>query len=153
MDNSAAGLTMGDESTRRLSDLMSGATGRRGFLSRAAILGTALPALGTALAACDDSTGARKSPAADSLHAASGEQAVPRHTRSNDDAAPVGAGAVGYQRYDPVLPPLPRGGFRASSRSRTCLTSASGWKGFCWNGTPGSSRPRRTTSSPVNPDM
>ena len=96
---------MGDESTRRLSDLMSGATGRRGFLSRAAILGTALPALGTALAACDDSTGARKSPATDSLHAANGEQDVPRHTRSNDDAAPVGAGAVGYQRYDPALPP------------------------------------------------
>src|SRR5512141_2010655 len=77
---------MGDESTRRLSDLLSGATGRRGFLSRAAILGTTLPALGTALAACD-------------------EHPAPQHNRSNDDAAPVGAGAVGYQRYDPALPP------------------------------------------------
>jgi nitrite reductase (NO-forming) len=96
---------MGDESTRRLSDLLSGATGRRGFLSRAAILGTTLPALGTALAACDDAKGARKPPGGDSTRAASDEHPAPQHNRSNDDAAPVGAGAVGYQRYDPALPP------------------------------------------------
>ena len=96
---------MGDESTRRLSDLLSGATGRRGFLSRAAILGTTLPALGTALTACDDSKGARQSSRGDTVHTASDEHSAPQHNRSNDDAAPVGAGAVGYQRYDPALPP------------------------------------------------
>ena len=43
---------MTDDATPKLSDLLRGATGRRLFLSRAAVLGTALPALGTALAAC-----------------------------------------------------------------------------------------------------
>jgi len=95
---------MANESARRLSDLLSGATGRRAFLSRAAVLGTTLPALGTALAACSDSDGAHV-PARDSANPAHDAQQPPPHDRSNDDAAPVGAGAVGYQRYDPALPP------------------------------------------------
>ena len=101
---------MGVDSTRRLSDLLGGATGRRGFLSRAAILGTTLPALGTALAACDETRGARTAPGGDSVHAAPVEPQAPQHDHSNDDAAPVGAGAVGYQRYDPTLPPRPASG-------------------------------------------
>src|SRR5512147_611758 len=95
---------MAEESARRLSDLLSGATGRRGFLSRAAVL-TTLPALGTALAACNDSNGARTAARGDSAGTAHDEHPAPQHNRSNDDAAPVGAGAVGYQRYDPALPP------------------------------------------------
>ena len=96
---------MAEESVRRLSDLLSGATGRRGFLSRAAVLGTTLPALGTALAACNDSNGARTSARGDSAGTVPDEHQAPQHNRSNDDAAPVGAGAVGYRRYDPALPP------------------------------------------------
>ena len=33
------------------------------------------------------------------------EHQTPPQQHSNDDAAPVGAGAVGYRRYDPTLPP------------------------------------------------
>src|SRR5690242_2376328 len=97
---------MADESARKLSDLLSGATGRRAFLSRAAVLGTTLPALGTALVACSDSDGTHTSARDSAAPAAAHDgQQPPPHNRSNDDAAPVGAGAVGYQRYDPALPP------------------------------------------------
>jgi nitrite reductase (NO-forming) len=81
-----------------LSSVLDGATGRRSFLSRAALLGTTLPALGTALAACDE----KRAAAPARLPA---EREAPPHQHSNDDAAPVGSGAVGYRRYDPRLPP------------------------------------------------
>jgi len=83
-----------------LSSLLDAPTGRRAFLSRAAVLGTALPAFGTALAACGEPRAPVRTPA---------EQEPPPHQHNNDDAAPVGTGAVGYRRYDPALPPVSPG--------------------------------------------
>ena len=83
---------------------------RRRFLTRAAALGAALPALGTALAACD--AGEREGKAEHQSRTAPRDtepHAAPPHTHSNDDAAPVGAGATGYTRYDPTLPPPAKG--------------------------------------------
>ena len=46
-----------------LSRVLDAPTGRRAFLSRAAVLGTALPTLGTALAACGAPPGGARGPA------------------------------------------------------------------------------------------
>ncbi len=87
---------------------------RRGFLTRAAVLGAALPALGTTLVACDG--GRHESEGRERTRSAppdSQQPAAPPHHGSNDDAAPAGSGAPGYTRYDPALPPVSPGRTRS----------------------------------------
>lgn len=99
-----------------LSSLIHQPTDRRRFLTRAAALGTVLPTAGTLLLGCEQENGARGT--ADSTRAQRTDSTPPPHgadsvgpsgrhqNRSNDDAAQVGAGALGYTAYDPALPPL-----------------------------------------------
>ena len=123
-----ARVHVGESARPPISDVVSGVSDRRAFLTRASALSLAIPGLGAALAACAPGKPGLADSTQGAVRNATGATDPMQHQNSNSrldtalqknaphtnssatPGAMNGAANATFHRFDPALPPLPTGG-------------------------------------------